>query len=220
MLELPLDLLCYTELQGVHLAKNVSGHISEASIQSQAGLDPESLCVCQGSLTISKFLFLMICKQVTSADVWLLNVSDPADVLLGWHSFIKCQMLPMSASAHSCANYSIRRPGFQPSEIITGMTLTTGAVMDVSPLRRVIFSKGNSKKTIQSLETISFANKKGQAQILFCRIFLVYNADETSFSDHVKVKNVLHLPYDSTEPLQPETGFIFIPTLTVSIPLS
>ena len=83
-----------------------------------------------------------------------LNISNPADVLLGWHSFIKCQMLPMSASAHSCDNYSIRGPGFQPFEIITGMTLTTGVfVMDVSPLRRVmLFLKGNSEKTDQSLK--------------------------------------------------------------------
>lgn len=77
-------------------------------------------------------------------------MSDPADVLLGWHSFIKCQMLPISASAHSCDNYSIRRPGFQPSEIITGMTLTTGAVMDVSPLRRVIFSKEIARKQFRA----------------------------------------------------------------------
>lgn len=68
-----------------------------------------------------------------------LNLSSPADVLLGWLSFIKCQMLPMSASVHSCDNYSIRKAGFQPFEIIAGMTLTTGvAVMDVSPLQRVM----------------------------------------------------------------------------------
>lgn len=78
-----------------------------------------------------------------------LNISSTADVLLGWQSFIKCQMLPMYASAHSCGNYSIRGSGFQPFEIKTGMTLTTGVVvMDVRPLqRRMLFLKGNIKKT-------------------------------------------------------------------------
>lgn len=77
-----------------------------------------------------------------------LNISNAADVLLGWHSFIKCQMLPMSASAHSCGNYSIRGSGFQPFEIKTGMTWTTGVVMDVSLLQRgMLFLKGNTKKT-------------------------------------------------------------------------
>lgn len=63
-------------------------------------------------------------------------------------------MLPMPASAHSCDNYSIRGPEFQPFEITTAMTLTTGVVvMDVSPLQRVmLFIKGNSKKTDQSLK--------------------------------------------------------------------
>lgn len=78
-----------------------------------------------------------------------LNISNPADVLLGCHSFIKRQMLPMSASAHSCGNYSIRGSGFQPFEIKTGMTLTTGVgVMDVSLLqRRMLLLKGNTKNT-------------------------------------------------------------------------
>lgn len=93
-----------------------------------------------------------------------LNVSNPADVLLGWHSFIKCQTLPMSASAHSCDNYSIRGPRFQPFEIRTGVTLTTGVVVtDVSPLRRVMLPlEGKSEKTHQSQKTVSLANIKGQ----------------------------------------------------------
>lgn len=58
-------------------------------------------------------------------------------------------MLPMSASAHSCGNYSIRGSGFQLFEIKTGMTLTTGVVvMDVSLLQRgMLLLKGNTKKT-------------------------------------------------------------------------
>lgn len=92
-----------------------------------------------------------------------LKISNPADVLLGCHSFIKCQMLLMSASAHSCDNYSIRRREFQLFEIITGMTLTTGVVMHVSPLQRaILFLKGNSEKTNQSIKTIILDNIKGQ----------------------------------------------------------
>lgn len=69
MLDLCLDLLCYAKLQGAHLAKSVWEHIHDANTQSQGCLDPESSCVCQGSLTTNKLLFLTICKQVTSADV-------------------------------------------------------------------------------------------------------------------------------------------------------
>lgn len=57
MLEFQLDLLCYAKLQGVHFAKDAWEHISDASIQSQVGLDPESSGIGQGSLTTNKFLF-------------------------------------------------------------------------------------------------------------------------------------------------------------------
>jgi len=69
LLELCLDLSRYTKLPGAHLAKSVWEHIPDANTQPQEGLDPELSCVCQGSLTTNKLLFLTICKQVTSADV-------------------------------------------------------------------------------------------------------------------------------------------------------
>lgn len=67
-------------------------------------------------------------------------------------------MLLMSAYARSCDNHYIRRPGFQPFEIITGVTLTTGAVMmDVSPFQSMMLLRALGKKNSPKAIRISNA---------------------------------------------------------------